>query len=576
MLAMLPLQATPWLPTFVTPLWILGVGIAAGLAVSVVVLLVLAILSRIPGLGTLADNSRRANFSAAAIALLVMGVTLAIFLPQTNSEYRILMLLPVAAFSIIVGWGVVFGMWRRSISELWSIFSEGVMAYLMGTIVLMMVIGLSLTPLSRDTEAVLNSLPQYNWFDAGQRDTPVSVPGSVVDDPDDAPFVQAVIDYDWGGVESFEIETDRTIIIGDAQDPRDFSRPPTRIEPDSPFRWKRGDMVLTPLTLVPNANEEIWIQNREIDEANVVFRIVSQPVVPEVATIVTTGFSVLLFVLGTIAFRQAAPRVSAISLATAKSEMAQPLYLVLLALGAVAIVLLMILPFHTLGEDIKVLKDSGMTLIMVLGLFQAVWSAGTSVSEEIEGRTALTVLSKPVSRRSFLLGKYAGIMLAILVLFLILGFLLMTVTSYKPIFEARENSGEQPGWQIAHMEMVSVVPGLTLYFMETMAIAAIGVALATRLAMLANFVICLTVYVIGNLTALLVQSSAGNTELVGFIGKLIAVVVPNLNAFNVQAAVDVGNPIPPIYLAGAFNYLVCFGIMALMLALLLFEDRDLA
>ena len=57
---------------------------------------------------------------------------------------------------------------------------------------------------------------------------------------------------------------------------------------------------------------------------------------------------------------------------------------------------------------------------MILGMLLAVWSAGTSVSEEIEGRTALTVLSKPVSRRSFILGKYTGIMLSVLVLFVIL------------------------------------------------------------------------------------------------------------------------------------------------------------
>lgn len=131
-------------------------------------------------------------------------------------------------------------------------------------------------------------------------------------------------------------------------------------------------------------------------------------------------------------------------------------------------------------------------------------------------------------------------------------------------------------WQEAHGEMVSVVPGIALYFMETMAIGAIGVAIATRLPMLANFVICFIVYVVGNLTSPLVRSSEGSNELVAFVGKLIAVVIPNLNAFNIQSAVDAGNPIPPIYLAGAFNYLVCFGIMTLMVALLLFEDRDLA
>ena len=109
-----------------------------------------------------------------------------------------------------------------------------------------------------------------------------------------------------------------------------------------------------------------------------------------------------------------------------------------------------------------------------------------------------------------------------------------------------------------------------------MAIGAVAVALATRLPLLANFITCFVIYVIGNLTSPLVASAQGNNELVGFVGKLIAVIVPNLNVFNVQSAVDAGNPIPTIYLAGAFNYLVCFAIAIWMLAMLLFEDRDLA
>ncbi len=222
------------------------------------------------------------------------------------------------------------------------------------------------------------------------------------------------------------------------------------------------------------------------------------------------------------------------------------------------------------------LKDSGVTLIMVLGMLQAVWSAGTSVSDEIEGRTALTVLSKPVSRRSFILGKYAGIMLAVLVMFVIIGAVLLIVISYKPIYDARETTRAATTWQEGHDEIMTTIPVLGLYFMETMAIGAVAVALATRLPLLANFITCFVIYVIGNLTSPLVASTEGNNELVGFVGKLIAVVVPNLNVFNVQSAVDAGNPIPLIYLAGAFNYLVCFAIAVWMLAMLLFEDRDLA
>jgi hypothetical protein len=167
-------------------------------------------------------------------------------------------------------------------------------------------------------------------------------------------------------------------------------------------------------------------------------------------------------------------------------------------------------------------------------------------------------------------------MLTVLVLFAILTAIFMVVLSYKPIYDARESSNEMPGWQISHEELMTSLPALALYFMETMAIGGIAVALATRVPLLANFVICFVIYVIGNLTAPIVRSTVGENELVGFFGKLIAVVIPNLNTFNVQSAVDAGNPIPPIYLAGAFTYLFFFSVMILMLALLMFEERDLA
>ena len=140
----------------------------------------------------------------------------------------------------------------------------------------------------------------------------------------------------------------------------------------------------------------------------------------------------------------------------------------------------------------------------------------------------------------------------------------------------RESTRAVTTWQQSHEEIMSTIPVIGLYFMETMVIGAIAVALATRLPLLANFITCFVIYVVGNLTSPLVASTEGNNELVGFVGKLIAVVVPNLNVYNVQSALDAGNPIPEIYLAGAFNYLVFFAIAIWMLAMLLFEDRDLA
>jgi len=575
MVALLPLQAASWMPVWMTPLWILGVGLVVGLVASALLLLLFGLLSRLPLVGTLADSPRRANLVAGVLAFLVAGGLLAVYYPQVEPGYRNLLILPACFASMIFAWGVIYGSWHRTFGELREILGKGAIGWLLSVTAIAGLSCLALMPLAEDTRGVLTSLAKVNWLDRGERESVLAVEGVPAEiDPDDAPLKQFFLDYDISGVEQISIQSDRKVLIADAGSAEQFSLPPMTLEADTPLRWKNTDIERPPLPL--DSRTGVWIQNREIDPATIRITIQSSPPFTQANTIVVTAISVVLFILAAIAFHQAFPRISAISWATAKEEMSQPLYLLLLGGGLVLILILVIMPFSTLGEDIKLFKDSGITCIMIFSLFQAIWSAGTSVSGEIEGRTAVTVLSKPISRRSFLIGKYVGIMLGVLVLFVVLGLWLMFWTSYKPIFEARENALETPSWQLAHQEMMSIVPGLVLYFMEAMAIGAIGVALATRLELLANLVICASIYVVGHLTSLIVESSSGQNELVGFVGKLIAVVVPNLNTFNVQAAVDVGNSIPPIYLAGALNYLSCFIVLAFAAALLLFEDRDLA
>jgi hypothetical protein len=566
-------QALQWLPAWLTPLWLLGVGLAAGALLSAVVYGLLSLLSFITPLGALADSPRR---GVAASLLLGGGIAAGLcwaYVPSA-ADYADSLFLPLITIGLMLGFGIVYGVWNRTRSEWKDLLVEGVVPYLLSVAALFALIALVTTPLVNRPMEFIRSISEVNLIGDGTVRTPVTIPAIAIDvNPDEAPFLPANISYSLRTASEVIIESDRTILLADSSNTGAFSRTPFRVNAGDELRFRYEDRETPP---IPGDASRLHIQNREIDPATIVFTFKYLPSIPEASSIVVIAITFFLAITGLMAFRQAAPRVWALALSTAKNEMAQPLYLLLLAIGIFGVLFFGIYPFNTLGDDIRLLKDSGVTLIMVLGMLQAVWSAGTSVSEEIEGRTALTVLSKPVSRRSFILGKYAGIMLAVLVLFVIISAVLLVVISYKPIYDARETTRAATTWQIGHEEIMTTIPVIGLYFMETMAIGAVAVALATRLPLLANFITCFVIYVIGNLTSPLVASTEGNNELVGFVGKLIAVIVPNLNIFNVQSAVDAGNPIPVIYLAGAFNYLVCFAIAIWMLAMLLFEDRDLA
>ena len=123
--------------------------------------------------------------------------------------------------------------------------------------------------------------------------------------------------------------------------------------------------------------------------------------------------------------------------------------------------------------------------------------------------------------------------------------------------------------------MLQVVPGLVLAFMETVMLASIAVALSTRLSMLPNLVICATIYVLGHLAPLFANAFR-ESRLVSFFGQFIAIVVPNLDDFNIQAAVSTGRSVPLVYIAWAAVYCALYSTVAMVVALLLFDDRDLA
>jgi ABC-type transport system involved in multi-copper enzyme maturation permease subunit len=291
---------------------------------------------------------------------------------------------------------------------------------------------------------------------------------------------------------------------------------------------------------------------------------------------------VVIAVLGLFAisviFQLAAPRMTAIARTTAKEAVSQPFFYLILIPGMFLLGFSTILPYNTFGEDLKIYKDSGLTLIMILGVVLALWTASLSIAEEIEGRTALTVLSKPIARWQFILGKFFGILWPVAVMFIVLGAVFLSCVSYKVSYDARETSQPDPTSEVCREQVTQIAPGLALVFMEAAILAAISVAISTRLPMLANLMICGSIYFLGHLVPLLANSAVGKIPQVGFVAGLLSAILPVLENFNVTAIAffEPGKVVPLSYLGLAGVYCLLYCGLAMLLALLLFEDRDLA
>ncbi len=577
---LVPLAAASdyWLTKWLTPVWFLGIGVGIGLLAIMLFALLARALSNVSPWEAL-SHSPAGHFVALVISAVLtaaIGYYPLTVAGEDTSIYRaetLMMWITLFLLCSIVGWAVVFCCSRQSAKNTFATLGEGAAGFI-GIVALVVVfLGLVSTAVVDDPLKAFTSFPEL--FSTGSRVVTRVVDGNQDASPDAAPFVAIDLPVELSLLESVQITTNRSIVLADGASTLESQRAPKRLDAGESISWSRTQgSADSPIPL--SEQEQLFIQNREIDPADVQFTLVTRPAVPESMTFLIASLAVFVVGLALLLQQAVAPRVSAVALATFKNELAQPLFLVLMLLGGLAIVLFVFLPFNTFGEDIKLLKDCGITTIMLLAAFQGVWSASSSISEEIEGRTALTVLSKPIQRRSFIIGKFLGVFWLLFLMFVVLGAVELGAVAYKPIYDAREASLSELTWQQCHLEMISTLPGLAMAFMQAVVLSAISVALATRMPQLANLSICFAIYLVGNLTTSLVSSTQEGFEIVRFVAQLVATIIPILEHFSMQAAIDSGNPITLSLLSGSLIYCLLYVLLAMFLALLLFEDRDLA
>lgn len=270
-------------------------------------------------------------------------------------------------------------------------------------------------------------------------------------------------------------------------------------------------------------------------------------------------------------------RLGIIARATVKESVRQPIFLIVLSLSMLMLVANTFVPFFTFGEDYKVTEDCGLKIILFSGLLLAVWTSSTSVADEIEGKTAMTLLSKPINRRQFIGGKYVGILTSSLLVMLPQTLILVGLLYYKfRFYDPRESSRDDVTTAMAIAELLRLLPGVLLAYMEISVLSAISVAISTRVPMVVNFATCLTLFVVGHLTPSLVGQSVQGLELVLFMARFIAALMPALSIYNIDDALIQNTTAPPEYIGLAAVYTACYVGGAVLLSFILFEDRDLA
>jgi len=225
----------------------------------------------------------------------------------------------------------------------------------------------------------------------------------------------------------------------------------------------------------------------------------------------------------------------------------------------------------TAGQDVKIIKDLGLASISVFGLAIAVFIGIGLVWKEVERRSIYALLSKPMRRQEFLLGKYCG-----LVLTLVINVAVMTAAYYAVLayMQAISPPNLRASWPAPATDP-ALLKAIALIMLELMLVTAIAVLFSTFSSPFLSAMLTAGVWVIGHFNQDLRDYGATiPSPLAAAIARGVYYVVPNFSAFDIKLQVVHAQAVPFSYVGLTTLYGFTYIAFVLVGAVIIFSRRD--
>jgi Cu-processing system permease protein len=225
----------------------------------------------------------------------------------------------------------------------------------------------------------------------------------------------------------------------------------------------------------------------------------------------------------------------------------------------------------TAGQDVKIIKDLGLAATSLFGLLISVFIGIGLVWKEVERRSIYSLLAKPIRRHQFLIGKYLGLVLTLLVNVAMMAVALYAVLGYMG-WTATE--AVKAGWETPATDP-RLLTSVVLIFVELMIVTAIALFFSTFSSPILSAAFTFGLYVVGHFNADLRHfESIVDSKVVAFCAKALYYLLPNLAPFDVKAQVVHGEPVALGYVLLTSAYGLVYIAALLTAASFIFVRRD--
>jgi len=211
----------------------------------------------------------------------------------------------------------------------------------------------------------------------------------------------------------------------------------------------------------------------------------------------------------------------------------------------------------TVGDEMKIVKDLGISSIHFFGVLITIFIGINLVFREMEKRTIYLVLSKPVRRYHFLLGKFLGLAFTLLLVLCGLVCIFYVILAMK---------GEHPPRLLLSFYMI---------YLEWLMIAAIAILFSSFSTPLLSTMLTLACFFAGHLTeSLLLLKGRIASETATAALTVLFYALPNLEMFNIRAQMVHNTPLPSFFIGEATLYWALYLSTVLLLSIQIFQKKD--
>lgn len=251
-------------------------------------------------------------------------------------------------------------------------------------------------------------------------------------------------------------------------------------------------------------------------------------------------------------------KVAAIALNTFREAVRDRILYAILIFALVMLAGSTILVTISVGGEVKIIKDLGLTSISIFGLLIAIFLGIGLVSKEIERRTLYTIITKPIHRYQFILGKYLGLVLTLLVNVAVMALGLLGLAYL---------------WE--GVSILRLFLAVLFIFLELMLVTALALLFSAFSSPTLSAIFTLSLFVAGHLSGDLRLFAA---RFGGAVTKLSAetlyFLLPNLSRLNFKDQAVHGFGVDGGSMGLSFLYAIFYIAALILAAMAIFERRD--